>query len=415
MRQRVVITGLGAVTPVGLTVDEFWKGLVEGRSGVRAITRFDASAFSTRFAAELQDFDPGLYMDRKDIKRNDPFTHYAFAATRQALEHSRLDTKENNGERIAAILGSGIGGTTTWEAQHRTLLEKGPDRVSPFFIPMMIANMASGQVSIEFGLRGSSFATVSACSSGAHAIGEAFRTVGDGEMDAAIAGGSEAPITPLSVAGFCALRALSARNDAPTKASRPFDKDRDGFVMGEGAGVVVLEAEGHALARGAPILAELVGYGSTADAHHMTAPAPDGEGAARSMRTALRSAGLGPADVDYVNAHGTSTELNDKFETKALHTVFGDHTKKLLVSSTKSMTGHLLGAAGAIELVACVLAIQHGIVPPTINQETSDPDCDLDYVPNVARRAPVRVALSNSLGFGGHNVSLIVRRYEPNP
>lgn len=412
MREKVVITGMGALTPIGLGPQAFWNGLIEGRTGAGPITKFDAAAFTTRFACELKGFDPGAYMDRKEVKRADPFTQYAIAASAQALEQSGLDTKEQNGERIGVLIGSGIGGATTWEAQHRILIEKGPDRVSPFFVPMMIADMASGQVSMQFGCRGSNYANVSACASGAHAIGEAFRLVRDRELDAVLAGGSESPITPLSVAGFCALRALSERNDAPERASRPFDRDRDGFVMGEGAAVLVIESESHARARGARILAELAGYGSTADAHHITAPAPGGEGAARAMALALRSAEASPQDVDYINAHGTSTELNDKYETMAIKTVFGEHARGLVISSTKSMTGHLLGAAGAIEAVACVFAIMNGVVPPTINYETSDPDCDLDYVPNQARKVPVRLVLSNSLGFGGHNVSLAFRQHD---
>lgn len=409
--EKVVITGFGAVTPLGLSAPDFWRSLLEGRPGVAEITKFDVSAFDTRFAAELKEFDPGNYMDRKEAKRADPYTQYAIAATKEAIEHSRLDAAEDNGNRIGCIIGSGIGGATTWEAQHTILMEKGPARVSPFFIPMMIADMASGQVSMTFGLRGANFATVSACASGAHAIGEAFGKIRSGELDAAIAGGSEAPITPLSLAGFCSLKALSTRNDDPARASRPFDRDRDGFVMGEGAGILVLESERHARARGATILAELAGYGATADAHHITAPAPGGEGSARAMALALKSAGADAGDVDYINAHGTSTPLNDKFETMAIHALFGERARALAISSTKSMTGHLLGAAGAIELVATIYAVLHDRVPPTINYENPDPECDLDYVPNEARSLPVRLALSNSLGFGGHNVCLAVRKY----
>ncbi len=411
MQEKVVITGMGVVTPVGLGVEATWRGMIEGRSGIGPITRFDASAYDCRIAGELKGFDPGAYMDRKEAKRADPFTQYAIAAAKEAMEQSGLDSKENNGDRIGCIIGSGIGGTTTWEAQHTVLVEKGPSRVSPFFIPMMIADMASGQVSIIYGTRGANFATVSACASGAHAIGEAFQQIRRGDLDAAIAGGAEAAVTPMSLAGFCALKALSTRNDEPERASRPFDRDRDGFVLGEGAGVVILESEAHARARGATIFAELAGFGSTADAHHVTAPPPGGEGSARAMELALRSAGARPDDVEYVNAHGTSTELNDKYETMAIHTVFGTHAPRLAVSSTKSMTGHLLGGAGAIELVATVMAIREGLLPPTINLENPDPECDLDYVPLKARPAQVRLALSNSFGFGGHNVSLAVRRY----
>lgn len=411
MHEKVVITGMGAVTPVGLGVGATWRALAEGRSGIGPITKFDATAFDTRIAGELKGFDPGDYMDRKEAKRNDPYAQYAIAAAKEAMEQSGLDPSEQNGNRMGCIIGSGIGGLTTWEAQHTILLEKGPSRVSPFFIPMMIADMASGQVSMIYGLRGSNFATVSACASGAHAIGEAFRLIQLGELDAALAGGAEATITPMALAGFCSLKALSTRNDEPEKASRPFERDRDGFVLGEGAGVLVLESERHAKARGALILAELAGYGSTADAHHITAPAPGGEGAARAMGLALASAGARPEDVDYINAHGTSTELNDKFETMAIHTIFGARAKGIPVSSTKSMTGHLLGGAGAIELVVTVMVVRDGLLPPTINYDNPDPECDLDYVPNQSRRANVRLALSNSFGFGGHNVALAARKY----
>ncbi|MCC7143160.1 MAG: beta-ketoacyl-ACP synthase II [Candidatus Eisenbacteria bacterium] len=411
MREKVVITGMGAVTPLGLSIGSFWNGLIEGRSGVGPVTRFDASLLKTRIAAELKGFDPTQYMDGKLAKRTDPFTQYAIAASTQAVEHSGLDCTENRGERIGVIIGSGIGGTTTWEGQHRALVERGPDRVSPFFVPMMIADMAAGQVSMVHGARGFNYATVSACASGAHAIGEAFRLVRYGEQDAVLGGGSEAPVTPLAMAGFCSLRAMSTRNEEPERASRPFERDRDGFIMGEGAAILVLESETHAKARGAKIYAELAGYGATADAHHITEPAPEGEGAARAMDLALKSAGLRPEEVQYINAHGTSTEFNDRCESQAIRTVFGDHASRLMVSSTKSMTGHLLGAAGAIEAVATVFSIMNGIVPPTINYENPDPECDLDYVPNTARRAEVEVALSNSFGFGGHNVSLAIRRY----
>jgi 3-oxoacyl-[acyl-carrier-protein] synthase II len=375
------------------------------------VTKFDVTAFETRIAGELKGFDPGEFMDRKEAKRNDPYCQYAIAAAKEAFAQSRLDPETADRDRIGCIIGSGIGGATTWEAQHSTLMERGPSRVSPFFVPMMIADMAAGQISMIYGLRGVNFATVSACASGAHAIGEAFQLVRDGELDAAVAGGSEAPITPLSLAGFCSLKALSTRNDAPEKASRPFEADRDGFVMGEGAALAILESERHAQRRGAPILAELAGYGATADAHHITAPAPGGEGAARAMALALKSAGARPEEVDYINAHGTSTPLNDKFETMSIHTIFGDHARALAVSSTKSMTGHLLGAAGAVELVATVFAVIEGHIPPTINYDRPDPECDLDYVPNQARRRPLRLALSNSFGFGGHNACLAVRAY----
>ncbi len=415
MSYRVVVTGMGVLSPVGLSVGSFWKSLIEGRGGVGTITRFDASALDVRIAAELKGFDPSEYMEAKEIKRTDPFVQYAMAAGKQAAAQAGLKTEKVDPFRFGVIIGSGIGGITTLENQHTVLQTRGPSRVSPFFVPMMIVDMASGQLSMEFGAKGSNFATVSACSSGAHAIGEAYRLIRDGELDVMLAGGAEAPITPLSMAGFASMKAISARNDDPDHASRPFDRDRDGFVMGEGAGIVVLERLEHARARGVKVLAEMVGYGSTADAYHMTAPAPGGEGAARAMRLALQSGAIPPTDIDYINAHGTSTPLNDKFETMAIRTVFGDHANRLCVSSTKSMTGHLLGAAGGIELVACVLACDEGLIPPTINYENPDPECDLDYVPNEARRRPIRNALSNSLGFGGHNVTLVVRKFEDTP
>jgi beta-ketoacyl-acyl-carrier-protein synthase II len=342
----------------------------------------------------------------------DRYTQFAMAASKMAVEDAKLEISGDLAERTGVIIASGIGGTQTWEEQHAKLLQFGPDKVSPFFVPMMISDIAAGQVSIAFGAKGVNFACVSACASAAHAIGEAWCSIAHGESDAVICGGAEAPITPLALAGFCALRALSQRNDDPEKASRPFDKDRDGFVMGEGAGILVLEELEHATARGASIYAELVGYGATGDAHHMTAPAPGGEGAARAMKRALATAGLSPSDVDYINAHGTSTDLNDKYETAAIKTVFGDHAAKLAVSSTKSMTGHLLGAAGGIEAVVCALSIKHGMVHPTINYTTPDPECDLDCVPNSKRAMTVRAALSNSFGFGGHNVSLAFKRYQ---
>lgn len=412
MSHKVVITGMGAVTPIGLDLASFWKSIVEGRGGIGPVTRFPIDEHSVKFAAELKDFDATVYMDAKEVKRNDPFVHYAMAASKQAVADAGLEIDKLDATRFGVIIGSGIGGITTFETQHSILVEKGPARVSPFFVPMMIIDMASGRVSMEFGAKGSNYATVSACSSGAHAIGESFRLLRDGELDVVVAGGAEAPITQMSLAGFANMKALSARNDDPAHASRPFDRDRDGFVMGEGAGVVILETLEHARSRGAKILAEMIGYGSTADAYHITAPAPGGEGAARAMVLALKSAGLAPEDVDYINAHGTSTPLNDKFETMAIHTVFGDHARKLCVSSTKSMTGHLLGAAGGVELIACVLAINEDLIPPTINYENPDPECDLDYVPNQPRRREVNVALSNSLGFGGHNVTLAIRKFD---
>jgi beta-ketoacyl-acyl-carrier-protein synthase II len=400
---------MGLVCPLGNTVEEFWKRLIAGESGIGPLTRFDAAAYGTRIAGEVRGFKPEDFMDRKDIRRTDLFVQYAVAASRQALDQASV-REAVDPDRFGVIVGSGIGGISTFEDQHRTLLEKGPNRVSPFFIPMMISDMASGQVSILFGAKGPNYCTVSACSSGAHAVGEAFRIIQNSEADVMIAGGAEAPVTPVSFAGFCSMKAMSTRNDDPTRASRPFDSQRDGFVMGEGAGILILEELEHAKRRGAAILAEVVGYGATGDAHHMTAPAPEGEGAARAMRAAISDSGLPLREFGYVNAHGTSTPLNDKFETQAIKSVFGEHAHHVAVSSTKSMTGHLLGAAGGLETIICVLALERQVLPPTINYEHPDPDCDLDYVPNTARSVEVRAALSNSLGFGGHNVTLALSR-----
>jgi len=412
MKRRVAITGLGVVTPIGNNVQEFWESLIAGRSGVGPITRFDTSKFSTRIAGEVKNFDPTAYIDRKEARRMDRYTHYALAAYKQARDDSGLKIEGEMANRVGVIIASGIGGTETWEEQHKKFLEQGPDKVSPFFVPMMISDMAAGRVSMDCGAKGVNFATVSACASASHAIGEGYCSIVMGESDVVICGGAEAPITPLALAGFCALRALSTRNDEPEKASRPFDKDRDGFVMAEGAGIVILEEMEHARARGARIYCELAGYGATADAHHITAPAPGGEGAMRAMRRALATAGLTPEDVDYINAHGTSTDLNDKYETAAIKWLLGERAYKVPVSSTKSMTGHLLGAAGGIELVATVLCLKNGMIHPTINYTTPDPECDLDYVPNQPRRADIRVAISNSFGFGGHNACLAIRRME---
>lgn len=409
MKRRVVVTGLGIISPVGNTVDEYWASLCSGKSGIGRITRFDPTDFRTQIAGEVKGFDASLYMDKKEARRTDLFVQYAIAAATQAFKSSGLDPKVEDSTRMGVIVGSGIGGIQTFEEQTALMLEKGPGRVSPFFIPMMIANMASGQVSIHLGLKGPNVTTVSACASGAHAIGEAFQAVSMGQADIMVTGGTEATVTPMTVAGFCAMKAMSTRNSEPERASRPFDRDRDGFVMGEGAGFLVLEEYERARARGATIIAEMVGYGSTSDAHHITAPAPNGEGAARAMAMALEEAGLAPATVGYINAHGTSTDLNDKEETAAVKTVFGEHAYRLALQSTKSMTGHLLGAAGGIEAVATVLALKNQMLPPTINYETPDPDCDLDCVPNEARPAQFEAALSNSLGFGGHNVSLALR------
>ncbi len=410
-KKRVVITGVGAVTPVGNDHKSFWASLIEGRSGVGAITRFDASGHEVRFAGEVKDFDPSRYLEPREIRKTDRFVQFGIAAAKMAVEDARFDVSKVDPHRFGVYIGSGIGGMETFERQFTVLMERGPSRISPHFIPMMIVNMASGQISIVLGAKGPNFASVSACASGAHAVGEAFRAIQRGDCDVMIAGGSEASITPMSIAGFSAMKALSTRNDEPERASRPFDAGRDGFVMGEGAGLVLLETLESAEKRGAPIYCEMAGYGTTADAYHVTAPAPEGEGAARAMEMALLDAGLAPEEVDHINAHGTSTPLNDKFETMAIKSIFGSHAKRLAVSSTKSMTGHLLGAAGGVEIIACAFAIKESTVPPTVNYETPDPDCDLDYVPNRARRQEVRAAISNSLGFGGHNVALLVRKY----
>ncbi|MBI1964190.1 MAG: beta-ketoacyl-ACP synthase II [Candidatus Rokubacteria bacterium] len=409
--RRVVVTGLGALTPLGNTVEEYWSALKEGRSGVGPITRFDATGYPTRIAAEVRGFDPLKYVDKKEARRLDPYLQYAMACAVMAVEDAGLDTGKMDGDRCGVLIGSGIGGITTLLETHKTLLEKGPDRVSPFFIPMMIVNMASGLVSMRFGAKGPNSSVVTACATGNHTIGDAFKILQRGDADVMIAGGAEAIIVPLTIAGFCSMKAMSTRNDQPARASRPFDANRDGFVCGEGGGILVLEALEHAVRRDARIYAEVVGYGMTGDAHHMTAPDPAGDGAARAMAAALRDAGLPPAAVGYINAHGTSTPYNDKFETLAIKRVFGEHARRLAVSSTKSMTGHLLGAAGGIEAIATVLALHHGLLPPTINYETPDPDCDLDYVPNQARKQDVEVALSNAFGFGGTNAALAFRKY----
>lgn len=412
MKRRVVITGMGALTPLGIGSDKLWVSLIAGKSGIDYITRFDATGYDTRFGGEVRDFEPTEFMDKKDARRMDRFTQFAIAAARMAVEDSGLKLEDENPEIIGVTLGSGIGGMETLTDQFMTLIEKGPGRVSPFFIPMMIANMAAGQIAMFFKAKGPNSTVVTACASSADAIGQAFRAIERGDADVMITGGAEAALVPIAFAGFCSMKALSTRNDDPKGASRPFDAGRDGFVMGEGGGMIILESLDHARARDAKVLAELVGYGATADAHHITEPAPEGEGGARSMIKALADAGLKPEDIDYINAHGTSTPKGDKFETMAIKKVFGDHARKLAVSSTKSMTGHLLGATGAVELIACVKTMDEGLIPPTINYEVPDPECDLDYVPNVARRAPVRVALSNSFGFGGQNSTLIVRKYE---
>jgi len=409
--RRVVVTGLGALSPVGNTADEFWSSLLQGRSGVGPITKFDTEGYPTRIAGEVRNFDPLNFVDKKDARRLDPYLQYAVASSVLAVQDAALDTGKVDGSRFGVLIGSGIGGISTLLESHRNLLEKGPDRVSPFFIPMIIANMASGLVSIRFGARGPNSSVVTACATGNHAIGDSFKIIQRGDADVMIAGGSEAIIIPLTIAGFCSMKAMSTRNDEPTKAMRPFDATRDGFVCGEGAGILILEALEHALARDASIYAEIVGYGMTGDAHHMTAPDPEGDGAMRAMTLALRDAGLDVSAVGYINAHGTSTPYNDKFETLAIKRVFGEHARRLAVSSTKSMTGHLLGAAGGVEAIATVLALHHGVLPPTINYETPDPECDLDYVPNQARKQNVEVALSNAFGFGGTNATLAFRTY----
>ncbi|MBA1333821.1 MAG: 3-oxoacyl-[acyl-carrier-protein] synthase, KASII [Firmicutes bacterium] len=409
MKRRVVVTGLGAVTPVGIGKDEFWTALKEGKSGVDSITKFDTEGFDTKIAAEVKGFNPGDFMDKKEARRMDTFTQYAIAAARLAVEDGNIDLKSVEGDRLGVILGSGIGGIETLENQFRTMYDKGPSRISPFFIPMMISNMAAGQVSIAFGARGPNETIVTACASGTNAIGDAFKVIQRGDADMVITGGTEAAVTPMAVGGFCSMKALSTRNDDPKAASRPFDKGRDGFVLGEGAGIIILEELGHALKRGAKVYAEIIGYGMSADAYHITAPAPGGAGAAAAMKMAIDDGGIELEQVDYINAHGTSTEYNDKFETEAIKQVFGSHAYKMIVSSTKSVTGHLLGAAGAIEAIASVMAIHDGFIPPTINYETPDPECDLNYMPNRGMRKGIKVAMSNSLGFGGHNASLCFR------
>ena len=408
---RVVITGLGAVTPIGIGHEVFWPNLVAGKSGVVRITHFDPAAFATQIAGQVNDFDPLLYMEKKEARRLARFLQFAVAAGQLAAKDANLVITPENAPEIGVIVGSGIGGIGFLEEQANVLRDKGPGRLSPFTVPYMITDMAAGMISINLGAKGPNFCIVSACASGTHSIGEAFKTIQRGAAKAVIAGGSEAAITPLGVASFIAAGALSSANAEPTKASRPFDKARNGFVMGEGAGIVVLEELEYAKARGARIYAEIVGYGASGDANHITAPAPGGEGAVRGIRAALKDANLKPEQIDYVNAHGTSTELNDKFETMALKTVFGDHAKKLAISSNKSMLGHLLGASGAVEAIATVLSIRDSIAPPTINYETPDPECDLDYVPNHSRPLNINYAISNSFGFGGHNAIIVVKKY----
>lgn len=409
--KKVLITGIGVISPVGTGKAKFWNNLVNGISGIGQVTRFDASGFTTRVAGEVKNFNPEEYLDKKDVRRMDRFTQFAVVAAKMAIDDAGLNLKKINKDRAGVVFGTGIGGTQTFEEQYNVLSEKGPGRVSPFFIPMMIGNMAAGQIAIHLGLAGPNYTIVNACASSTNSIGEAFKLLQRGDADVAITGGAEAAVTPMSFAGFCSMKAMSTRNEEPHKASRPFDLERDGFVLSEGAGVLVLETFEHALSRGANVYGELAGYGCTDDAYHITAPAPNGIGAAKAMQKAIRDADLTIEDISYINAHGTSTELNDKYETAAIKSVFQENAKLLAISSTKSMTGHLLGAAGAIEAIATTLAITNKVVPPTINYEKPDSDCDLDYVPNKARKMEVNAALSNSLGFGGHNATILIKRF----
>lgn len=409
--KRVVVTGLGAVTPVGNNVEEYWNSLLEGRSGVGNITRFDTSQFGVHIAAEIKNFNPEDHFEKKEIKKNDYFAQYAIVAAREAFNNSGLDITKTDPNNIGVILGVGMGGLATIEEQHYVLAEKGPKRVTPFIVPKMIANMGSGAVSIDLGLKGPNTCVTTACASATNAIGDAYYHIQRGHAVAMVTGGAESVITPLSIAGFTNIGALSQYNECPTEASRPFDQTRNGFVMGEGAGILVLEEFEHAKARGANILAEVIGYGLSGDAFHITSPAPGGEGGARAMQMAVKSANILPEQVDYINAHGTSTGLNDKLETEAIKTVFGDHAYKLAVSSNKSMIGHLIGAAGGVEAIATIKTLINNHIPPTINLNTPDPECDLDYVPNVARKSTVNIAMSNSLGFGGHNATVVFRKY----
>jgi 3-oxoacyl-[acyl-carrier-protein] synthase II len=406
-KRRVVITGIGMVTPLGIGNDPTWAGLLEGRSGVSLITKFDTSAYPCKIAGEIRDFAPENWIEKKEIKKSDTFIHYAIAASQFAVDDAGLEVTPEIGDRVGVIIGSGIGGLPLIEETHKKLLEKGPGRISPFFIPGLIVNLASGHVSIRFGARGPNSAPATACATGAHAIGDAFKIIQRDDADVMIAGGTEAVVTPLAIGGFSAMRALSTRNDEPQRASRPWDLDRDGFVMGEGAGIVILEERDRALARGARVYCELTGYGMSSDAYHITAPAEDGSGMIRVMQKAMADAGIEPAEVDYINAHGTSTQIGDRAETRAIKSVFGSHAFELAVSSTKSMTGHLLGAAGGLEAAIIARAMLEGVMPPTINYETADPDCDLDYVPNHARQKKLRHTLSNSFGFGGTNATLV--------
>jgi 3-oxoacyl-[acyl-carrier-protein] synthase II len=410
-KRRVVVTGLGLITPLGTGMHKTWEGICKGTSGIDWISSFDSSEYPVQIAGEVKDFNPEDFIERKEIKKMDVFIQYALGAGTMAVEHAGLKVSEDNADRVGVIVGAGIGGINTMERYHSILLESGQRRISPFFIPMLIANLAAGHISMRFGARGPNSCVTTACAAGTHAIGDAFKIIQRGDADAMIAGGSESAITPLTIAGFANMKALSMRNEAPQRASRPFDAERDGFVIAEGAGIVVLEELESALKRGAKIYAELVGYGLTADAYHMTAPDPEGRGVVNCMRMALRDAGLGPEAVDYINAHGTSTPFNDKHETAAIKQVFGEHAYKLAVSSTKSMTGHLLGAGGGVEAAICALALTEGVIPPTTNYESPDPECDLDYVPNHARHVELNTVLSNSFGFGGTNACIVLKKY----
>jgi len=411
MTRRVVVTGIGVISPIGNGLDNFWKSLVQGKNGITEITRFDTSDSLVKIAAEVKDFDPQEYMNKKDIKRMDLFTQYGVATAKMALADSGIDIEQVDMNRFGVIFGSGVGGIETFENETRKFVEKGSGRVSPFFIPMMIVNIASGQIAIATGAKGPNTTVVTACASSTHAIGDAFKTIARGDADLMFAGGSEAAITPLAIAGFSSMKALSTRNDDPARASRPFDKDRDGFIMGEGSGMLILEDHDHALKRGARIYAEIVGYGLTGDAYHITSPAPEGEGAMRSMAMAIEDAGILPEQIDYINAHGTSTPLNDLYETMAIKGLLKEKAGEVSVSSTKSMTGHLLGAAGSVEAIACIMALREGIVPPTINLKTPSEGLDLDYTPGVAKARNMTYAMSNSLGFGGHNGTLVFKKY----
>jgi 3-oxoacyl-[acyl-carrier-protein] synthase II len=412
LKRRVVVTGVGLVTPLGVGIDNVWQRILNGESGIVPNTRFDVARHETKFAGQVRDFKPEEYISQKEIKRMDLFIQYALGATKIAMEDSGLDMSKEDAERVGVVVGTGLGGLPTLEKYHSILLERGPSRISPFFIPMLIANEAPGHIAIQHGIKGPNLCIVTACATGAHSIGESFRIIQYGDADVMVAGGTEANLTPLTVGGFNAMKALSTRNDAPEKASRPFEKDRDGFVIAEGSGIIILEELEHAQKRGAKIYGEMVGYGYNGDAYHITAPAPDGEGFIRCIKLALKDAAMVPEDVDYINAHGTSTELNDYTETLAIKEVFGERAYKLPVSSTKSMTGHLLGAAGAVEAIFAVLSIRDQVCPPTINYETPDPNCDLDYVPNTKRSHTINVTMSNSFGFGGTNSVLIIRRFE---